>query len=301
MKNKEIKKQYKQPTVCPYCDDPNFEIKEIIQNENIKGQIFTDNYKVFHCTNCGEDIASFEALRDFIIRVYDKYKKANGLLTSYEIKSFRKAIGWTKTRLAEELGVNEKTIRRWENGELQPIEKDKHLRRTMKLYYNLDLTPDKKYSIIPYNETKIYNLIAYIIFNTNWKSTLFINKVLFFIDVYSYQKTDKPVTGITYRAIPYGPAPKNYDEIFLDLVNSNIIEVDNKYDYKVTSDYVLNTEIFTKREFKNINKCIEILNNMNINLVDFSHSQLCWLSHIKDHSLIEMEETKNIDFNIPTF
>jgi uncharacterized phage-associated protein len=40
------------------------------------------------------------------------------------------------------------------------------------------------------------------------------NKLLFYIDFYSYRKTGKSLTGLTYRALPYGPVPERWDRIY---------------------------------------------------------------------------------------
>ena len=40
------------------------------------------------------------------------------------------------------------------------------------------------------------------------------NKLLFYIDFLSYRKAGKSLTGLTYRALPYGPVPERWDRIY---------------------------------------------------------------------------------------
>lgn len=40
------------------------------------------------------------------------------------------------------------------------------------------------------------------------------NKLLFYIDFYSYRTTGKSLTGLTYRALQYGPVPERWDRIY---------------------------------------------------------------------------------------
>ena len=41
-------------------------------------------------------------------------------MDSKEIKAIRKRLGFTQTELANELGVNQVTVNRWENGKRKP-------------------------------------------------------------------------------------------------------------------------------------------------------------------------------------
>lgn len=40
------------------------------------------------------------------------------------------------------------------------------------------------------------------------------NKMLFYIDFLSYRKYGRSVTGLTYKALPYGPVPERWDRIY---------------------------------------------------------------------------------------
>ena len=40
------------------------------------------------------------------------------------------------------------------------------------------------------------------------------NKLLFYIDFFAYRKYGMSLTGLTYRALPYGPVPERWDRIY---------------------------------------------------------------------------------------
>ena len=40
------------------------------------------------------------------------------------------------------------------------------------------------------------------------------NKILFYIDFLSYRKYGRSVTGLSYKALPYGPVPERWDRIY---------------------------------------------------------------------------------------
>ena len=80
------------------------------------------------CKQCGElvSVRSWDA-EDF--RLFgDAYKRKAGMLTSDEIRSFRKKLGLSAEQLAEKLNLGKKTITRYERGGRQTPQIDKAMR-----------------------------------------------------------------------------------------------------------------------------------------------------------------------------
>ena len=80
------------------------------------------------CKQCGElvSVRSWDA-EDF--RLFgDAYKRKVGLLTSDEIRSFRKKLGLSAEQLATKLNLGKKTITRYERGGRQTPQIDKSMR-----------------------------------------------------------------------------------------------------------------------------------------------------------------------------
>jgi putative zinc finger/helix-turn-helix YgiT family protein len=57
-----------------------------------------------------------------------------------------------------------------------------------------------------------------------YNDKLKLNKLLFYADFLHYKNTGYSVTGITYRAIQYGPVPSNYDFLFAYLEKEGMME-----------------------------------------------------------------------------
>lgn len=93
-------------------------VKTRITEVEVKGQkiVFDEYYKVDEDEN---EIFDRELELENDIRLYEIYKKQNGLLTIEEIKSIRRKYGLNQKEYAQAIGVGEITVHRFENGSIQ--------------------------------------------------------------------------------------------------------------------------------------------------------------------------------------
>ena len=61
--------------------------------------------------------------------------------------------------------------------------------------------------VIDYNREKLMNAIVFFVRNTKHCHTLKLFKLLSFLDFEHYRQTGRPVTNLTYQALPKGPVP----------------------------------------------------------------------------------------------
>lgn len=104
------------------------------------------------------------------------------------------------------------------------------------------------------------------------------NKLLFYSDFYNYKRTGTSITGITYRAIKYGPVPTYYDSIFALLEGNYFLISDFIDDGRggareiFKSEIIPNEELFTEEELTTINKIIKKFKDTPTwDMVDMSH------------------------------
>lgn len=71
---------------------------------------------------------------------------------------------------------------------------------------------------------KIANVIGYFSRATDTFKTK-VNKLLFYSDFLMYQRTGYSITGISYKAIPYGPVPAEYDKLYIKLCDDQKINI----------------------------------------------------------------------------
>lgn len=114
---------------CPSCEKE-CTTKVVEQNETlkVKGQDITLKVKVRICEKCGEEIIDKELDNESLKAFYEEYKKINNLLTTAEIKEIRNQWGLSQSQFALLLGMGEKTITRYENGNIQDETHDNLIR-----------------------------------------------------------------------------------------------------------------------------------------------------------------------------
>ena len=74
------------------------------------------------------------------------------------------------------------------------------------------------------NEDKLKQLILYVsqkyAGDSEFGSTK-LNKILYFSDFLFYANTGKPITGVTYQRLPYGPAPRRMKPVSMEMINNS--------------------------------------------------------------------------------
>ncbi len=66
----------------------------------------------------------------------------------------------------------------------------------------------------PLSLSRLKNIILYILGECGETFCTKMNKMLFYVDFLSYRETGMAMTGLTYRAIDYGPVPERWDRVY---------------------------------------------------------------------------------------
>lgn len=160
--------------------------------------------------------------------------------------------------------------------------------------------PNKFTGYILPNPEKATNLFLYFLSNCNpdYNDKLKLNKLLFYADFLNYKVNGKSISGISYRAVFYGPVPANYDFLFAYFTekdeiiesvftrsgNSRVVEL-----YKPLKEFDLS--VFTREEIKTIDKIIALFKDTpSWDLVDLSHKEKAWIELNKSKSIISYQE-----------
>ena len=175
-----------------------------------------------------------------------------------------------------------------------------------KIKYLLDVQSEDNYNQIKlnqYNEANSFTgfkkinkeklaqlLIAFITkCNIKFNDRLKLNKLLFYTDFLSYKLSGFSITGLTYRAIQYGPVPTFYDNIYAYLENEALIFSNWNRDKNGSAkecfitDQVFNHNLFDNCEQQTIELVTEKFKDISTwDLVDLSHKEKSW---IELHSL----------------
>ena len=165
---------------------------------------------------------------------------------------------------------------------------------------NWYIVPNKYTGYVVPNLAKISNLLLYIIktCDPQFNDKLKLNKMLFYADFNHYKNTGRSITGLTYRAAPYGPVPTNYDYIFAYLTNEDrMIESEFKRSqnsgvvefFQATKPYELS--VFDGDEMETINQIINQLKNTpSWELVELSHKERAWKELNSSSGIVSYQE-----------
>lgn len=174
-------------------------------------------------------------------------------------------------------------------------------KKSKPFYANLNIHRDSN-NFTGYKRTdagKVAQLVAYLINNSKaaYNNKLKLNKQLFYTDFSHYKHYGRSVTGLSYRAINYGPVPANYDNIFTYLENEQIIVSyweRTKTGGAVeifTSDIAPAPDVFSAEELDTIRAIIAKFKDISAwEIVDLSHLERAWKELEGERKLISYQE-----------
>ena len=114
--------------ICLSCDESKFKTKKVRTEQEFKGETLSVVSEAEVCENCGFEHLTDEQANLLRKKTADEYKRAHGLLTSDEVKSFRDKFGMSQKQFAAYLGVGEAGVKRWETYFVQDKSTDKMIR-----------------------------------------------------------------------------------------------------------------------------------------------------------------------------
>ena len=119
------------------------------------------------------------------------------------------------------------------------------------------------------------------------------NKLLFYIDFMSYRERGMAISGLSYRAIDYGPVPERWDRVY-----SEFSEI--KQDLRQVGDYagsILNSSekadegLFSIDELEIMNTVCKKFGSLSSReLSRLSHEENAWLKYNENHDKIPFAE-----------
>lgn len=81
---------------------------------------------------------------------------------------------------------------------------------------------------MPFDQTRFAKLVQYICFrceNPQQLGKTKLNKILWFSDMLTFERTGKPLTGECYVKLQYGPVPRHIDDAIEDLKSDGKLSV----------------------------------------------------------------------------
>lgn len=121
------------------------------------------------------------------------------------------------------------------------------------------------------------------------------NKLLFYIDFRHYQQHGRSITGISYKAIEWGPVPRNYGAMYNFLADERYIDIEErevgemivwKEKMKSTAD----GSPLEEEEIRTLESVVAKMKGKNTRqIVDMSHEESAWKENVKHKAFISYE------------
>lgn len=133
--------------------------------------------------------------------------------------------------------------------------------------------------------------------NTVFNDRLKINKLMFYADFYHYRETGFSISGLSYRAINYGPVPTCYDNLFALLETEGVIFADWQQVNGTSAREIffvthpVDLEVLEPSESSVADRlCREFADTTSWDMVEMSHREDAWQQLNEKREIISYQE-----------
>lgn len=266
-----------------------------------------------------------------IYQVYNQYRIKHGIPFPDEISGIREHYGLSAAKMAQILGFGINQYRMYEDGEVPSVsnartiiaarEKDVFLtfveasksEMSEQEYHRVrnkveavdgdykPVTQPSEYTGFRSMSTnKIANVVRLIISNIGSTFVTKMNKMLFYADFIHYKNHGYGITGITYRALPFGPVPEHWGALYSSLPGIDMEEFvypSGQSGIKLVASG--NSEnILTESELKAIEKVCALFSDMSAGEISLtSHLEKGWIENKDSRSPISYQDAFALNFD----
>ena len=119
------------------------------------------------------------------------------------------------------------------------------------------------------------------------------NKLLFYVDFLSYRDRGMAMTGLSYRAIDFGPVPEHWERVYSEFqeVKQELKQMGDFEGNMLTATQPADVSVFTPADILVLDKvCSRFGSKSSRELSNISHEEQAWLSHHEKHERIPFED-----------
>lgn len=248
---------------CPN-DHGEMALRRIAKETTFKGKNINYEFETYVCDKCGVNIGTIEQTAAAQNAIADAYRKIIGLLTGEEIKEKRAENGWSQKELAKMAGVGIASIKRWENGIIQTKSMNQALRSAFQgAMVGNRYTGNRAAISIPRIKLVLKTLEDILGFEllVPGDKLLYAAKYLWYVDMLSFKKSGKSLTGATYAALPLGPQLNNYSDLVSLIMKADEQEAEPLTNEEMSCIVSVAATFHTKRS-----------------VIDAAHREVAWKS-----------------------
>lgn len=267
-----------------------------------------------------------------LFQVYNQYRLKHGIPFPDEIAGIRLHYGLSAAKMAQILGFGINQYRMYEDGEVPSVsnartiiaarEKDvfmsfvkaskaemteQEYRRIIKKVTAADgdfipgTTPSEFTGFRSLFPGKVANVVSQILLTIGSTFVTKMNKLLFYADFIHYKKHGYGITGITYRALPFGPVPQQWGTLYSSLPGIDMEEFvypTGQSGIKLVSTGI-NENNLTESELLTIERVCILFANMSAGEISAtSHLEKGWLENKDSRSAISYQEAFALNYDL---
>ena len=303
-----------------------------VEEQVFRKETYLVHVRYYVCEDTGERFTTTDQDELMFNELYSQYRVKHGIPFPTEIKEIRERYGLNYSQMSKILGFGVNQYAQYENGQMPSESNGKmilaarknevmlqFLEATKAEYDNAEYERLKQVICqapvqtkhatslsLFYNELKrsIYNgfglfnvekLAQMVKFFIHHERAVFptkLNKEMFYADFYHYKQYGVSISGLSYRAIKYGPVPVHYDTIYdhIDGIEKEILFSHDMPSMRFSCDGY-DENVFNEKE---MNTLVTVLNRIKpmktAEIVALSHREQAWLSYESGNQLIPYSE-----------
>ena len=266
-----------------------------------------------------------------IFQVYNQYRVRHGIPFPDEISGLREHYGLSAAKMSQILGFGINQYRMYEDGEVPSVSnartiiaaREKDVFMSFVEASKSDMTEqeyqrirkkveaadgDYKPIVLPSEYTgfrslstdKVANVVRLIISTIGSTFVTKMNKLLFYADFIHYKKHGYGITGITYKALPFGPVPEQWGTLYSSLSGINMEE----YVYPsgqsgINLEAIENTDnILNESELSTVEKVCTLFSNMSAGEISqTSHLEKGWIENKDTRASISYQDAFALNYD----
>lgn len=266
-----------------------------------------------------------------IFQVYNQYRIKHGIPFPDEISEIREHYGLSAAKMAQILGFGINQYRMYEDGEVPSVsnartiiasrEKDVFMAfveasksemseqeylRIKKKVETADgdfipiVQPSEYTGFRSLSTNKVANVVRLIISNNGPTFVTKMNKLLFYADFIHYKKHGYGITGITYKALPFGPVPENWGKLYSSLSGIEMEEFVypsglSGIRLESTDDHI---DQLNESELNTIHKVCVLFSNMSAGEISqTSHFEKGWIDNKDNKTAISYQDAFVLNYD----
>ncbi len=320
-----------------HSPQPNIEVRRERVTQSFRKEPFTIWRHYTFNTDTGETYTTEAQDQLNVQQVYNQYREKHHIPFPEEIKQIRLTYGLSASKMSEVLDLGANSYRNYESGEVPSLANAKLLRlaadpnnfkrfveekqaifspniydRTLKKIQAL-MGEDRLSKVVAYiwnfhmeansftgyvkpHFEKVANFVLYFAQASKPLKTR-LNKLLFYADFLHFQRTGFSISGCNYRAIPFGPVPSHFHELFGILQNEDYIQIEEElFDHGGTGERFspgvreFNSDLFTEAELNHMAEIVDRFDEVRTRqIIELSHEESAWIDNHDKRELIDYQ------------